>query len=59
MTANEFQSEKQYYISRSIAKSMLEKAIIDEDVFSVINEKLLKKYHPVFATLVAGNPLTL
>lgn len=59
MTAKEFQSEKQYYISHSIAKSMLEKGIIDESVFSVINEKLLKKYHPIFATLIAGKPLTL
>ena len=59
MTAKEFQSEKQYYLSCSIAKSMLEKGIIDKDVFSVINERLLEKYHPILATLVAGKPLTL
>ncbi len=58
MTKEQFQAEKLYYISFSIAKSMLEKGVIDEEVFATIDEKLLEKYRPVSATLLAGKPLS-
>ena len=58
MSDTQFESEKQYYICVSIAKSMLEKGIIDEAAFDVINTKLLEKYKPVSATLLSGKPLT-
>ena len=57
MNRKEFQAEKLYYISVSIAKSMLAKGIIDEEVFSIIDAKLLEKYRPVSATLLSGKPL--
>lgn len=59
MSKQQFQAEKQYYIALSIAKSMLEKGIIDEGVFTVIDTKLLEKYRPISATLLSGKSLTL
>ena len=58
MSEKQFQAEKLYYISISIAKSMLEKGVIDREVFAVIDTKLLEKYRPISATLLSGNPLT-
>ena len=57
MDEKEFEAEKLYYISMSIAKSMLEKGIIDEEVLAIIDTKLLEKYRPISGTLLAGNPL--
>lgn len=57
MSEKEFQAEKMYYLSLSIAKSMLEKGVIDEEVLSIIDMKLLEKYRPVSSTLLSGNPL--
>ena len=51
MAEEQFQAEKLYYIPRSIAKSMLEKGVIDT--------KLLEKYRPVSGTLLAGKPFHL
>ena len=59
MTEEQFRAEKLYYISLSIAKSMLEKGAIDEEVLAIIDTKLLEKYRPVSGTLLAGKPLTL
>ncbi len=58
MTEERFRAEKLYYISLSIAKSMLEKGVIDREVFTIIDTKLLEKYRPVLGTLLAGKPLT-
>ena len=58
MTEEQFRAEKLYYISLSIAKSMLEKGVIDREVFTIIDTKLLEKYRPVLGTLLAGKPLT-
>lgn len=58
MDEKEFEAEKLYYISMSIAKSMCEKGIIDEEVLAIIDTKLLEKYRPVSGTLLAGKPLT-
>ena len=59
MSKQTLQAEKQYYIARSIAKSMLVKGIIDEDVFTVIDTNLLEKYQPISATLLSDTSLTL
>lgn len=58
MTEEQFRAEKLYYISLSIAKSMLEKGVIDEEVLAIIGTKLLEKYRPVSGTLLPGKPLT-
>lgn len=57
VSEKQFQAEKLYYISISIAKSMLEKGIIDTEVYAIIDTKLLEKYRPVSATLLSGKPL--
>ena len=57
MSEKRFQAEELYYISISIAKSMLEKGIIDKEVFTIIDTKLLEKYRPISATLLSGQPL--
>ena len=57
MDEKEFEAEKLYYISMSIAKSMLEKGIIDEEVLAIIDTKLLEKYRPISGTLLARKPL--
>lgn len=59
MSEKEFQAEKLYYISLSIAKSMVRKGVIDEDVLAIIDTNLLEKYRPISATLLSGRPLTL
>lgn len=57
MDEKEFEAEKLYYISMSIAKSMREKGIIDEEVLAIIDTKLLEKYRPISGTLLTGKPL--
>lgn len=59
MSEKEFQAEKLYYTSLSIAKSMFQKGIIDEEVLTIIDTKLLEKYRPLSSTLLSGKPLTL
>lgn len=54
MSEKQFQAEKLYYISISIAKSMLEKGVIDEEVLSIIDTKLIEKYRPISGTLLGG-----
>jgi len=58
MNEEQFQAEKLYYIALSAAKSMLQKGVIDEPVYAVIQAKLLEKYHPISAVLLSGNRLT-
>ena len=58
MSETQFQAEKLYYISVSIIKSMLEKGLIDREVYAIIDTKLLEKYRPISATLLSGKPLT-
>lgn len=57
MSDKQFRAEKLYYISVSIAKSMLKKGIIDREVYAIIDTKLLEKYRPISATLLSGKPL--
>lgn len=58
MSKRQFQAEKLYYISLSVAKSMMKKGVIDEAVFAVIKASLLEKYRPASALLLVGKPLT-
>jgi len=57
MDEKELEAEKLYYISMSIARSMLEKCIINEEVLAIIDTKLLEKYRQISGTLLAGKPL--
>ena len=42
MTEEQFRAEKLYYISLSIAKSMLEKGVIDEEVLAILIQNCWK-----------------
>lgn len=57
MSEKQFQSEKLYYISISIAKAMLERNVIDKEVYAIIDTKLLEKYRPISAMLLSGKAL--
>ncbi|MDO4301294.1 MAG: hypothetical protein Q4D26_07895 [Clostridia bacterium] len=59
MNDKQFQAEKLYYISSSIAKSMLEKGVISQEVYTIIDTKLLEKYRPISAILLSEKSLTL
>lgn len=58
MNEEQFQAEKLYHISISVAKSMLKKGIIDREVYAIIDTKLLEKYRPISAVLLSGKQLT-
>ena len=57
MSEKQFQAEKLYYISLSIAKSMLVKGIIDQEVFTIIDTKLQAVFSPSLGTLLLENDL--
>lgn len=59
MTEEQFRAEKLYYISLSIAKSMLEKGVIDEEVLAIIDTKLLEKYRPGFGYITGWKTVDL
>lgn len=58
MSEKEFQAEKLYYVSMSIVKSMFQNGVIDAELLTLLDAKLLERYRPVLATLLAGKPLT-
>lgn len=51
MNEEQFQAEKMYQISLSLAKSMLKKGLFTEEDLAVIDAILLDKYHPLLGTL--------
>ena len=51
-------NEINYYISLSIAKSMLNQGVVSEQSYRVIVTNLLEKYRPVSAVLLSEKPLT-
>lgn len=54
MSEEEFRAEKLYYISLSVAKSMLQKGVINKELLEIIDNRLLEKYQPISAALLAG-----
>lgn len=58
MSEKDFQAEKLYYVSMSIVKSMFQNGVIDAELLTLLDAKLLERYRPVLATLLAGKPLT-
>lgn len=59
MNEEMFNAEKLYRITMAIAKSMLSKGLITAEEYSIIDTKMLEKYHPVLGTLFANTSLTL
>lgn len=58
MSEKEYKDEKLYYLSISVAQSMLRKGAISTETYKQIDTKLLEKYRPISGTLLAGIPLT-
>ncbi|MCC8044853.1 MAG: hypothetical protein LIP12_05060 [Clostridiales bacterium] len=55
MTDEEIRSDMLYHATVSIAKSMLEKRLITEEEYAIIDTNLLKKYRPYLGTLLSEN----
>ncbi|MCX7903055.1 MAG: hypothetical protein N2486_00945 [Caloramator sp.] len=51
MTKDQFEREKNYRVSISIAKLMISKNIINEDDFEKIKMLLIDKYKPIIGSL--------
>lgn len=58
MTKEQFQAERRYQISISVAKTMLRKGVISEKEYMQIDTILLEKYRPILSTLLSGKSLT-
>lgn len=58
MTDEQFRTEKLYQISLTLAHSLLEKGHITVEEFTVIDQFLLDKYHPLLGTLFSHLRLT-
>lgn len=55
MTDDEFNRELHYQISMSVTKSMLEKGIIDSEMYDLIDSKMLERYQPIIGSLLSPN----
>ena len=53
MESEQFQCEKLYQGSLSIAKAMLKNGLISCEEYAKVEDYLLKKYRPTFGTLFA------
>ena len=58
MTKEQFQAERLYQMSLSVAKTMFRKGVISEEEYKQIDTILLEKYRPILGTLLSGKPLT-
>lgn len=47
MTAEQFEREKKYQAAVAVARSMLERGVIDEKDFLRVEEKMRQKFRPV------------
>lgn len=57
MNEEMFEAELLYESSLSIAKTLLEKGLLTEEEYRVIDTKLQEKYRPVIGTLFSENDL--
>ena len=58
MTEIQFQAEKRYQVALVIAKSLLEKGLLTQEEYSLIDTILLDKFRPSLGTLLSENALT-
>lgn len=56
MSEEMFNSEKDYGITMSIAKSMLEKGLITMSEYDQFKEEMMEKYRPKISPLIATLP---
>lgn len=53
MTEIQFQAEKRYQVAISMAKALLEKGLLTQEEYDVIDTILLEKFKPALGTLLA------
>lgn len=53
MTEIQFQAEKRYQVAISIAKTLLEKGLLTQEEYAVIDTNLLEKFQPALGTLLS------
>ena len=58
MTELQFQAEKQYQVALAIAKGLLEKGLLTQKEYTIIDTILLDKFQPSLGTLLSENALT-
>lgn len=59
MSRDDFQREKLYQATMSMARKMLRDGLISEEEYRKIDTIFLEKYRPVFGTLFSNLSLTL
>jgi hypothetical protein len=58
MTEQQFQAEKRYQVALAIAKALLEKGLLTQEEYYVIDTILLEKFQPALGTLLSEDALT-
>jgi hypothetical protein len=53
MTEIQFQAEKRYQVAISMAKSLLEKGLLTQEEYAIIDTILLGKFQPALGTLLS------
>jgi len=53
MTDIQFQAEKRYQVAIAMAKALLDKGLLTQEEYAVINTKLLEKFQPALGTLLS------
>lgn len=53
MNEEQFEREKLYQASMNLFQTMLERGLITEEQYAVIDTKMREKYSPIFGTLLS------
>ena len=57
MSEEQFETEKDYQVSLHLAKTLLQRGLLTEEEYAIIDTKLQEKYRPLFGTLLSENCL--
>ncbi len=57
MSDDLFERERLYEATLALARSMLEKGLLTEEDYAIIDTKMRKKYRPLLCTLCPVKPL--
>ena len=57
MSEEQFEAEKDYQASLHLAKTLLQRGLLTEEEYAIIDTKLREQYQPLFGTLLSENSL--
>ena len=57
MREEQFEAEKDYQASLHLAKALLQRGLLTEEEYAIIDTKLREQYQPLFGTLLSENSL--